>query len=420
MKYGIVLTFCWVLMTGISCTGPKTPSMPVVDEHQEHAPGNSTWLSDEQIRSIGLEFGVIEEKQLMETLKANGRLKVPNQFRANVNSLYRGIIKSLYLQPGKYVTQGQVLAIIQNPEFIPIQEEYLTLRSKIELAQLEYRRQEQLHQGNAGALKNLQSADSELRALQTRKASLHQQLRLMSIHPDSLQADQLISTFPVRAPISGTISEVLLDIGTYVDLSTTIAKIIDNHQLHLDLHVFEKDLPRIQNNQIIHFTLTNNPGKEYDAKIFSLGSTFEGESKVVSIHAHVEGNKTGLIDGMNVTAIISLSKATLLAIPTEAIVSHQGQDFIFVVSEAAADDGLHEHEAHVHTSDSAITHEHADPVSSEKKGMTFEKIPIARGISDIGYTQITLLNELPKETKIIVKGAFFLLAKLTNTGEHEH
>jgi len=414
--------FFWCLLIGLSCTSPKKPDVHADEEHHEdeHGSSNTTWLSDEQIKSIGIELGSIEDKQLTETLKTSGRLKVPNQYKANINSMYRGIIKTLQVQPGIRVAQGQIIASIQNPEFIIIQEEYITLSSKIELAHLEVSRQEQLNKGNAGTLKNLQAVESELKTLRTRKSSLHQQLGLMYINPDSLSAGNLISTLKVRAPISGTVSEVLVDIGTYVDLSTTIAKIIDNGQLHLDLFVFEKDLPKIQNNQIIHFTLTNNPGKEYDAQIFSLGSSFEGESKVVSIHARVQGNKSGLIDGMNVTAIISLTKAVMPAIPTDAIVSHQGQDFIFIVSETASSEEHHEHEGHEHPADTTETHDHAEPDAPEKKGLTFEKIPIARGVSDVGYTQITLLKEVPKEVKIIVKGAFFVLAKLTNTGEHSH
>jgi hypothetical protein len=63
-----------------------------------------------------------------------------------------------------------------------------------------------------------------------------------------------------------------------------------------------------------------------------LGSSFEGESKAVTVHAMVEGNKTGLIDGMNVTAVISLNQVTVPAIPNGAIVAVEGQDYIFVLT----------------------------------------------------------------------------------------
>jgi cobalt-zinc-cadmium efflux system membrane fusion protein len=39
---------------------------------------------------------------------------------------------------------------------------------------------------------------------------------------------------------------------------------------------------------------------------------------------------------------------------------------------------------------------------------------------DVGFTEITLLKEISKDAKVVVKGAFFVLAKMTNSGEHEH
>jgi len=157
------------------------------------------------------------------------------------------------------------------------------------------------------------------------------------------------------------------------------------------LFVYEKDLPKLKNNQTIHFTVTNNPGKEYDARIFSLGSSFEGDSKAVTVHAMVKDSKTGLIDGMNITANISLDKATLPAIPSEAIVSYQGQDYIFV----------------------------ADSTESKNHKTSFVRIPVVKGTADIGYSEITLLKDVPANARVVVKGAFFILAKQTNISEEE-
>ena len=154
----------------------------------------------------------------------------------------------------------------------------------------------------------------------------------MGINPGRLSNGKLVSVLSVSSPISGVVSNVLVKMGSYIDVTTAVAEIVDNSQLHLDLFVYEKDLPKLKNNQVIHFTVTNNPGKEYDAQIFSLGSSFEGESKAVSVHAKVLGDKTGLIDGMNVTAIISLEQNTVPAVPNEAIVNVDGKDYILYLS----------------------------------------------------------------------------------------
>ncbi|MGB3155151.1 MAG: efflux RND transporter periplasmic adaptor subunit [Chitinophagaceae bacterium] len=367
---------------------PKTEEAPKEDEQEN--PEEAT-LNSEQMKTIDIELGSIEQKQLTASLKTNGVLKVPNQNKASINSVYSGVIKSLLVQPGNTVSKGQTIATIANPEFIQVQSEYLGINSKIVLAEQEYIRQKELNAGNAGALKNLQAAESNLTSLRTSKSSLQQQIQLMGINPSSLSNGKLVSVLSVRSPISGVVSNVLVKMGSYVDVTTVVAEVVDNSQLHLDLFVYEKDLPKLKNNQTIHFTVTNNPGKEYDAQIFSLGSSFENDSKAISVHAKVQGDKTGLIDGMNITANISLDKATLSAIPTEAIVSYQGQDYIFIV----------------------------DSVDAKNGTTLLKRVPVAKGTTDIGYSEITLLRDITPGAKVVVKGAFFLLAKQTNIGEEE-
>lgn len=417
-KFLIIGVIFTGLISIVSCESKdKTETAkPEEEGHKdEHENPNTATLTEEQMKSIGIELGTIEEKQLTASLKTNGLLKVPNQNKASVNSIYSGVVKSLLVQPGTLVRKGQTIATIANPEFIQAQSQYLSVNAKIAFAELEVKRQKELNEGNAGALKNLQSAESELRSLRTLRSTFAQQIQLMGINPARLSNGKLISVLAVTSPISGVVSNVIVKMGSYVDVSTPVAEIVDNSQLHLDLYVYEKDLPKLKNNQLIHFTLTNNPGKEYDAQIYSLGSSFEGNSKAVSVHAKVQGDKTGLIDGMTITAVISLEKSTVPAVPTEAIVTIAGQDYIFIVTDE------HAEEEHPVTGKDSIKHDPKEkPGHEEEKGLTFEKIPVAKGTTDVGYTEITLLKEIPKDAKVVVKGAFFVLAKMNNAGEGEH
>jgi multidrug efflux pump subunit AcrA (membrane-fusion protein) len=212
----------------------------------------------------------------------------------------------------------------------------------------------------------------------------------------------------ITAPISGTVSNVSAQIGSNVDPSTPIAEIVNNSQLHLDLFVYEKDLPRLHPNQTIHFTLTNNPGKEYDAKIFAIGTAFVNETKTIPVHAVVSGDKAGLIEGMNITAIISIGETVVPAVPNDAIVTYQGQDYIFVQTNQKPA----EHKEEKKDDDGKKQAEQED-------GISFERVQVVKGASDIGYTEVTLLKNLPPNSKIITKGAFFANAKMTNTGEEE-
>lgn len=412
MKTYIITAFLLLLaMAMLSCGNPsaykESPEEEVAGPEREENP-NVAELTQAQMSSIGIQLGVIEEKQLTSALKTNGVLRVPNQNKASINSLYSGVIRSLLVQPGNHVRKGQAIATVANPQFIDVQSQLINVNSRITLAELEVNRQRELNAGNAGALKNLQSAESELRTLLTLKSTLSQQVQLMGVNPATLANGKLQSVLTITSPISGVVSNVAVKMGTYVDVTTVVAEVVDNSSLHLDLFVYEKDLGKLQNNQTIHFTITNNAGKEYDAKIFSLGSSFEGESKAVTVHAMVEGDKAGLIDGMNVTAVISLSKANVPAVPSDAIVNVNGQDYIFVLRDSAQSE-----EKTVAKSDAD------EPEGQDESAFRFERVPVAKGGSDVGFTEITLLKEIPMTAKIVTKGAFFVSAKMTNTEGHE-
>jgi membrane fusion protein, heavy metal efflux system len=412
IKYHI-LSLVFISFFAVSCGKKETTEdqgelkTEQKEVNHEEIPQTIASLTEEQMKSVGVTLQTIEMKELTSTIKANGLLRVPNNKKAKVTSLYGGVIKTINFQIGDFVRKGQVLATISNPEYIQLQEQYLTVNSRIAFAEQEFRRQKELFDNDAGAKKNLQSADAELKTLRTQKSSLQRQLQLMGISPGKVNNGNLRSGLVITSPISGTISSINAQIGSYVDVSSPVLDIIDNNSIHLDLQVFEKDLPKMKVGQIVHFKLTNNPETEYDATIYSIGSSFENESKTISVHANVTGNKIGLIDGMNITGIVSLDKSTTPAIPTEAIVEADGKYYVFVQTDKKAE-------------------EHSEEKGGEKeskeylKTMNFEKVEIVKGSSDMGYTAITSVSRIPDDAKIVVKGAFFVNAKLTNSGEHEH
>lgn len=384
----------------------------VSSEDHDHDESIAT-VTAEQMKSVDIELGTLEMKELTATVKANGMLRVPNNNKGNATALFGGVIKTLNVQIGSFVKKGQVIATIANPQFIQIQEEYLSVESRIVLAELELKRQRDLVDGKAGAAKNLQNAMAEMNGLQTRRASLRQQIQLMGINPVSVSNENMKASLSILSPLSGTVSDVFAKIGSYVDVSTPVAEIVDNSSLHLDLQVFEKDLPKMKVGQIIHFTLTNNPETEYDARIFSIGSTFENESKTIAVHCDVTGKKDGLIDGMNITAVVSLNNQTTPAVPNTAIVEADGKYYIFVAT--AQESVVHQHEE-------SEDHQHDTPKSkvNEKGDRSFRKMEVVKGVSEMGFTAITPVQDIAPGTSIVIKGAFFVNATLTNQGEHEH
>ena len=390
-KYSIKIAFILISLFTLSACNNNTSTTDhqEAEEEHHHEGGNTTTLTQTQIKTVDIRLGHIEQKALTATLKANGVLSVPADHQAKVSTIYTGIIQSVKVEIGTYVHKGQVIATISNPDFLQQQQRLLTVNSQIELAQQELDRQQILYEGNAGTGKNLQAATTQLRTLRTEKAALEEQIRLMGLNPKTLTNEGMQSTLAVVAPISGNISAVYTNNGAYVDASTPIVEIIDNSWLHLHLQVYERDLPYIKVGQQVHFNPTNNTSGEYDAQVYNIAASFENESKSIIVHCHIEGDKQGLISGMNVTGVISLDKETAPAVPNDAIVEDSGKSYIFVIT---------------HTDD---------------KETTFEKIEVAKGASESGYTAIAPVKPIAPEQTIATKGAFFINATLVNSGEHE-
>src|SRR6185312_4642140 len=124
------------------------------DEHQEATTIAS--FTPAQLVAIDLRLGTIEQKSLSDVLKVNGELRVPNQNKARVSTLYPGVVKEIFVQPGSFVNKGQHIASITNADYVKMQEEFLNLSTQSTLAETEFERQQELYAGNAGALKNLQ------------------------------------------------------------------------------------------------------------------------------------------------------------------------------------------------------------------------------------------------------------------------
>ena len=421
IKYNIVSTLLISFLV-LSCekkeaseeTEVKAKTEQVEEAHEE-APQTIAALTEEQMKAVGISLGKIEMKDLTSLVKANGVLSVPNNRKATVTSLYGGVIKTLNVQIGDHVRKGQVIASINNPEYIQLQEQYLTVNSRIAFAEQEYRRQRELFDNDAGAKKNLQSSDAELKSLRTQRSSLQRQLQLMGISPGKVSNGNLRSGLVITSPISGTVSSINAQIGSYVDVASPVLDIIDNSSIHLDLQVFEKDLPKMKVGQTVQFKLTNNPETLYNATVFSIGSSFENESKTISVHASVTGNKVGLIDGMNVTGMVSLGNSSTAAVPDEAIVEADGKFYVFIQTSKKPEEHAEEEEG----GEKEEGTKEAAHTKNQGKTLNFEKIEIVKGSSDLGYTAITPVTKIAPDTNIVVKGAFFVNAKLSNSGGHE-
>jgi cobalt-zinc-cadmium efflux system membrane fusion protein len=361
-------------------------------------------LTSAQIKAVGIQIGNIEHKNLNSVIKASGQLVVPPQNKADVNVLVGGIIKQIYVMEGQAVSKGQVLVSLENTEFIKMQQEYLTTKNSFVFTQAEYQRQKELSAANAGTGKNLQQIEANYNAEKSKIITLEKQLQQLGINPASVANGNIISQVVIVAPIRGTIGHIAVNTGTYAEPGKPLMQIIDNSQIHCDLIVYEKDLFMVKIGQKVNFILTNQNNQEIQGEIYGVNKSFEDESKGIIVHAVIKNAaKYRLIQGMYVTALIDVGKQQVSAVPVDAVVRSEGRDYIFSARpEHAETDSVKNGEA-----------------KEKEVSIQFKKVEVITGVSELGFIEIKPIDKLPENSKIVTKGAFYILSKSKGGAEEE-
>jgi cobalt-zinc-cadmium efflux system membrane fusion protein len=398
------------------------------EEHHDEEGGGMTkevHLNEAQYKTTGLVLGGFEKKNLSEVINANGYTKLPPQNQAQVSVQLPGTIRSIKVIEGQAVKAGQVLATMQSMAYNNLRlereklnQELTASQSNLEFLKLEFARQKELTDENVNAKKVFQKVSSELQMEEAKIRTLQSQIAILGQNIE-IGGNSTSPIINITAPISGNITEVNVTIGAAAEVGKPLFSIVDNSKMHVDLLVYEKDLFKVKPGQSVRFILTNQDGSEIRGKIFSVGKSFENETKSVAVHADILNEKQRLIPGMYVNALIDIGSTSVDALPMDAIIKAEGREFIFVLGDEETEkkEAAHD-EKEGHSHDDGDKHEEA-----EGKEYHFQRIEVKTGTSQLGYVQVTPLQPLAAGQKIVVKGAYYLQSHLTKSeggGGHEH
>ena len=372
-----------ILIIGIivfaSCGGEKIQEQGTTQPAIE----TNVSLTEAQIKSANIELGKIEEREISTTLKLNGKIDVPPQNMISVSMPLGGFLKSTKLLPGMHIKKGEVIATMEDQQYIQLQQEYLMEKSKLVFSENEYRRQKELNVSKASSDKVFQQSEMEFKNQRITLSALSEKLRLIHINPESLSEASLSRSINIYSSIDGFVSKVNVNIGKYVNPSDIIFELINPSDIHLNLKVFEKDLDKLSIGQKLIAFNNNQLDKKYPCEIILVSQDLS-EDRSADVHCHFEAYDKTLLPGMYMNAEVEIMMKNVASINEDAIVSHDGKDYIFL----------------------------------SKSKTEFELVEIKKGNSENNFTEVNALDGRDlKNSKIVVKGAYSLLMQMKNKSE---
>ncbi|MEK0422770.1 MAG: hypothetical protein RLZ95_680 [Bacteroidota bacterium] len=379
MKYNFnILIFSSIIL--FACTGKKVSNAEAnAGQLVDSAKGELVMLTEAQLKNANLTLGLVLDTAVQQLLKVNGHMDVPPSNIVSISIPMGGYLKKTNLIPGSQVKKGDVIATLEDPSFIELQQNYLTAISKLTYLEADYTRQKGLNESKTVSDKVYQAAKSDFETQKYLVKSLSEKLKLIGLNPASLNEENISRAVNFYAPISGYVTKVNVNIGKYVTPTDVLFEIIDPSDLHLRLTVLDNDAANLQIGNTVSFYANNNVNERFIAHVAVITPNINEES-TTDVHCHLVNENIKLFPGTFVNAEVALNNARVKALPEDAIVKWQNKDFVFVKQ----------------------TH------------LSYKLIPVETGAHSSGL--VALKTDLGNQ-EIVTKNAFTLLMKLKNNAE---
>lgn len=389
-KYSNKNMFTLLVLVLVSSCDSKVDSTGIQSDHS--VDDSKVELSQAQYEVTGIELGKLEYKVIGTELMVNGVIDVPPQNNISITMPYGGFVKNTTLLPGDEVKKGQLLVTIENPDFIQFQQDYLESLANSTFLKAEFERQEKLFNEQVASGKNFEQSKSNYLANEARINTSRAKLELIGFDTKKVESGVIKSLVNIYSPVEGAVLDVYTNIGKYVSPQDVIMDLTNSDDLHVELSVYENDIPKIKKDQRIKFNLANTKEEWREAHVFLVGKSVR-KDRSVTVHGHFDSKNTDLLPGMYVSAKIETASEVVLVAPDDAVVRFGEKHFIFSYLGQRDENGEFAYD--------------------------YEMIPVEMGSKEDGYIQVTLLDSVGayQDIKLVTKGAFSLMSKAKNSQE---
>ena len=260
-----------------------------------------------------LAFEPAKEQEFRAEHITEGKIAVNEDSSTPVFSPYAGRVAKLLVKPSDTVQRGEALFVIEATDTVQALNDFITAlstlnsaRSKLNLAQINEKRQNDLYAGKAVPLKDWQAAQDALvgaqndqRAAETGLEAVHNRLRILGRSEDQItqfqQNRQISADTPIYSPIAGTVVTRKVGPGQFISAgaSDPVFVIGDLSTVWLTAFVRESEAADVRLGQEIDYTVLALPGRAFKARIDYVAAAIDPATRRLLVRATID-NKDGV------------------------------------------------------------------------------------------------------------------------------
>ena len=348
LTVGICVGSLWMGSTSTASTGVQTQEEQGHDaDHSNegaakesddggHAEGEAEeghlTLSDDQIRSAGIQLIEAKEQSISLSLPFPGEVRFDEDRTAHVVPRVPGVVESVHVNLGQTVKKGQLLAVIASQQISDQRSEQAAAQRRLELARTTYERERQLWQDKISAEQDFLQARQALQEAEIAVSNARQKISVLS-------GSSVISggnRYELRAPFDGVVVEKHLGLGEVVSETSNAFTLSDLSHVWVTFGVSPKDLSKV----LVGKSVTVSAAElnaEVTGAVAYVGSLLGEQTRTATVRVSIANPQGAWRPGLFVTVLVDTdTRLAKVAVPEAAIQTVEDRPTVFV----RTDDGF--------------------------------------------------------------------------------
>jgi Cu(I)/Ag(I) efflux system membrane fusion protein/cobalt-zinc-cadmium efflux system membrane fusion protein len=273
-------------------------------------------LTPEGMQNIGVKIGVVERKQISDTIRATGTVDIDEREVAYVQVRFRGYIRKVFVNATyQHVRKGDPLFTIYSPDVAATERDYLNA------LEAEKRVSASTVEGVAAAAREVSAAAvMRLRQWDVADEEIAKLRETGTPTPD----------LTIDSPVSGYITERNALPNLYVEPSTRLYTVADLSRVWVYAQIFQDDIGRVRPGEAARIAVDAYAGRNFPARVESILPQVDLTTRTVRVRLEVENPGVALKPGMFVNVDLKNNLGRQLTIPTSAVLHAGTRELVYL------------------------------------------------------------------------------------------
>jgi cobalt-zinc-cadmium efflux system membrane fusion protein len=288
-------------------------------------------VTKEQFHASGMELASLQKIEAAREIDVNGKVSVMPGFLSEISPLIGGRVRRVNVSGGDWVKKGESLFVLEGPELINIQKEYLNAAAVLPVLQSDFERQKGLLEDEIASRKVFEQARADFFAARAEHSALKSQLRLLGIDAARLEeSGEIDSGIAISSPIGGNVTMQEVRQGMFLNTGQKVMEVVNPEKVFVELDVYESAISGLSEGLKVLIGTDDSGSSGYEGQIVRIARRVNPEDRTISVHASLNEDAPALLPDMYVNATILTETREMWTLPEEAVVDVENRKWVLL------------------------------------------------------------------------------------------